>query len=554
MQATIPFAIDSPESINLVFEQVFDEVGKKNPKLYLSNQTKTDLRVAFVEAVANAIKHAGELKNNKVVEGKFCLDDKAIGFDVYDHGDGYSPESVPTPNLNDFQASGRGVFMMKQLGDRLEYKQPKKGKNTLMFRRNLIGESDSARELDLLYDLSEAIIRKASLDEVYEIILDQALELFHVERASILIYDHKIDSLKVVASRGISREVQGNINVKPGEGVSGYVFQHGRPLLIEDIEQNKRGIEKKEHYKTGSFISAPMICSPLRLDEQSLGVINLTDRLDGKKFSKKDLKILSTIANQAMACLYIRGLVDKVSKSELLKKEVEAVRKIQRSYLPDNPPDVPGYDVAGRCAMAQSVGGDYFDYYLHGEHLYLVVADVSGHDMSSAVTMVNYRSQLKVYLASGESPGGILTKLNNSILSDLEREEQFVSCLLVKIELKTGEFTLASAGHYPPLFPEKVMLVKEAGLVMGVLRDEKYIDVNGSLPKGESMVLFTDGVIESMDTEGKMFGMDTFQKFISDHTEFSSDYLVNKLVDQVLTYRSSKKVLDDITVVVIKRN
>lgn len=552
MKASVRFSIPSLESIVSAFQSSFRELQKKSSRIYLSPQSITDIKTAFVEAVANAIKHAKELEKNGSVEGRFFMDDTVIGFEVYDHGKGYDMAAIPIPDLSDFAASGRGVFMMKQLGDDVSYKSSG-GKNTLSFIRHLVGQDESIQGLDLLYELSEAIISHASLDEVYQIILERALKLFRVERASILIYDEDLKALKMVASRGIDGEVQNNIRVQAGEGVSGYVFQHGRSLLIEDIDENKRGIEKKEHYKTKSFISAPMICSPLRIDEKPIGVINLTDRADGKKFSKKDLKLLSTIANQAMACLYIRGMVDKIKQAEGLRQEMEQVRLIQESYLPDQAPKIKGYDLAGRCEMAQSVGGDYFDFVMKNDRLYLMVADVSGHNTRSAVTMVNFRSQLRAFLSFETDPAKVLTQLNQSLYEDLSGMEQFVSCLLVCLDISSGDLTMANAGHYPPLFSNDQILSTESGLVMGVDASESYQNVKSKLEPGVNMLLYTDGVIESMNKDDNAFGLDRLIKIVKEKPVKSAEPLVNNVIEAVLKYRSTDKILDDVTVVSLHR-
>lgn len=547
---TFPFNIRTPNQIVRAYEASVQKLKKAHPRLYLSSQIQTDIKTAFVEAVANAIKHAQELKKKNKVKGHFFLNQKMVGFEVIDHGPGFNLKKIPVPDLGDFKASGRGIFMMKQLGDKLEYKK-NRGHHILFFGKNLVGQT---KELDLLYNLSEAIIRRASLDEVYEIILGQALDIFHVERASILIYDSEKKALKVAASRGLSKEVEQNIKVRSGEGVSGYVYRHGKPLLISDVKRNKQGIEQKKHYKTSSFISAPMICSPLRMDEKSLGVINLTDRIDGKKFTKNDLTLLSTIANQAMACLYIRGLIEEVKSSENLKKELEIVRGVQSSYLPRQAPDVKGFDLAGRCEMAQTVGGDYFDYFLMGPTLYLVIADVSGHDMKSAVTMVNFRSQLKASLnCLKSSPNEILTFLNHVLYEDLSRFGQFISCVLVKLDTKTGNFEMANSGHYPPLFFSDRILSLDSGVVLGVKKDENYQIIKGSIAKGDGMVLYTDGAVESMNRQGRVFGLNRLKKTVATHRKKTVQVLVDSLVDSILSWREGSKILDDVTVMTIKR-
>lgn len=550
MHVTFPFSIQTSNQIIAAYDATLHKLKRAHPKLYLSSQMQTDIKAAFVEAVANAIKHAQELKKKRSVRGHFFLNEKMIGFEVVDHGSGFNLKKMPVPDLSDLKASGRGIFMMKQLGDKLEYKK-NQGHQVLIFGKNLVGQT---KELDLLYNLSEAIIRRVSLDEVYEIILGQALDIFHVERASILIYDPEKKALTVAASRGISKDVEKNIKVRSGEGVSGYVYRHGKPLLISDVKRNKQGIEQKKHYKTSSFISAPMICSPLRMDEKSLGVINLTDRIDGKKFTKNDLTLLSTIANQAMACLYIRGLIEEVKASENLKQELEIVRGVQSSYLPSEAPVVKGFDLAGRCEMAQTVGGDYFDYFLMGTCLYLVIADVSGHDMKSAVTMVNFRSQLKASLNGLKfSPEQVLTFLNKNLYEDLSRFEQFISCVLIKVDIKTGNFEMANSGHYSPVFFSDRLVSLDSGVVLGVKKDEKYQLVKGKIAQGDGMILYTDGAVESLNSQGRVFGLDHLKKIVATHRKKTSQVLVDTVVDSILSWREGSKILDDVTVMTIKR-
>lgn len=547
----IPFQIPSQETISFHFEQIIKTIERDLSNLFLSRQTKVDLRTAFFEAVANAIRHGNELKTHKYVKGRFFINHRHIGFEVYDHGKGYDLENVPMPDWSDLKGSGRGVFMMKQLGDEVKYRIGK-NKNTLIFKRFLVGQNATTREIDLLYNISESVIRQSALDEIYGLILDQALEIFDVERASILIFDEKSRRLKVVASRGMSDKVAKNTKVRSGEGVSGYVFQHGRPLLIEDIETNKRGIEKKSGYKSSSFISAPMICSPLRINERPLGVINLTDKRGGRKFSKRDLKLLSTMANQAMACLYIRDLINDVKEKEILEQELETVRNIQSSYLPGKPPKTDQFDLSGICEMAESVGGDYFDYKLLGKDLYLVVADVSGHNISSAMTMLNFRSQLQVLWNLKYDPAKILNHLGKFMYEDLSRTGHFVSAIIVKINIDNGTYKMASAGHYPPLFFDKDFELIESGLVLGIEKNEKYKNVVGALKKGNGMVLFTDGVIEAMNKNQNFFGIERLQDMILKNREKNAEKLNKNIIKKVMSYRSEDSPLDDITILTLK--
>jgi serine phosphatase RsbU (regulator of sigma subunit)/anti-sigma regulatory factor (Ser/Thr protein kinase) len=551
--AQVSFRVASLDDINAVVDAKWTELQKFCPERVLSRQTQVDIKTAVHEAVANAAKHGGEIERHGAVVGRLFIDHRHIGFEVEDHGPGFNIEDVPVPDLFDMKASGRGVFIMKQVGDELRYKRGK-ARNLLTFKRFLVGQNASTREIDLLYNISEAVIRGVGLYEICQMILDQALSIFHVERASILVYDEKIGRLKVIASRGLSGEVREKTLVRSGEGVSGYVFRHGRPLLIEDIDENRRGIEKKSGYKSRSFISAPMICSPLRIGEKPLGVINLTDRVDGKKFTKKDLTVLSTIANQAMACLYIRDLMGEVKEKDKLRQELEIVRNIQSSYLPRQAPQIEGFDIAGTCGMATAVGGDYYDYYRVNRWLYLVVADVSGHDMKSAMTMFNFRSQLKVLFSQQQEPAAILTHLNFTMYDDLVPSAHFVSALVIRIDAATGEYVLASAGHYPPLFFNGRYEILDSGLPLGIERREVYRDVTGRLARGDGFLLFTDGVVEAMNAKGKFFGIEHLRGVASEVQGERCDRIVARVVESVRAYRSGNAAQDDITVVALKHD
>ncbi|MCP5463926.1 MAG: SpoIIE family protein phosphatase [Deltaproteobacteria bacterium] len=552
MKNSVKFRVVSNDDIVPVFEQSLKSLVQKFSSLHLSRQLHADLKLAFVEAVANATRHAKELDNTGAVCGRFVLTDRLIGFDVEDHGLGFDIAKIEAPSFDNWKDCGRGVFLLKQLGEKVEYKI-QKTKNVLKFRRVLFGRAHS-QEIDLIYELSQIIISEASLEEVYQTILERALSVFKVERASILIFDEKINRLKLVASRGISQDVKDSVQVRSGDGVSGFVFKHARPLLIEDIDKDDHAIEKKEHYKTRSFISAPMILQPLRLDERPIGVINLTDRKDGKRFSKKDLKILSTIANQAMACLHIRHLVEEVREAESLKIEMEQIRQIQESYLPSESPQVPGYDMAGLCDMAQSVGGDYFDYIFVNDRLYLVVADVCGHNMSSAVTMVNFRAQLRAVLSFGYDPAEVLRRLNVSLFEDLGKLGQFVSCVLMELDPSTGQIIWSNAGHYLPEFLSGQVVVSDSGLVLGVDADERYENYVGQIDPGQGLVLYTDGVVESMDKDSKLFGVSRLQELLKNQTsKVSSKDFVRDLLDRVIAYRDPSKILDDVTIVCLQR-
>lgn len=554
---TKTFSITKEEEIVSIFKYIIDGFNNAHEMEVIRGQFYNDLMVAFTEGVANAIVHGKEIKKSGAVKGQIKLNSKKIEIKIEDHGKGYSLKKIPMPDFSKLDDSGRGVFMMQQLMDKVEYIKEKK-KNTLILSRNLIGSQNESKDLDLLYEISEAILQSTDPEHLYSIILDKTIEVFKVERASILIYDKKLKKLNLVASRGIKNQLKKQVQIRPGDGISGFVFQHAKPCLIEDIESNKAGWEKKKGYKSRSFISAPMICSPMKLGSESIGVINVTDRIDGKPFSKKDLRLLTTIANQATAYLYIGQLMAEKKDAEIIRRELEIARDIQRSYLPKNAPEIKDIHIEGWLETPQSIGGDYYDFIQIGDHsLYVIIADVSGHDIAAAMTMANFRSQLRAALYENSDVGVIVTQLNKLLYEDLSKNNQFISLILVKMDLNTRKVSYANAGHRPPLIIKNNTQLSHGddlsqGTVIGVLEDESYESISLEIQRGSFLILYTDGLTEAHNKMGERLGLESLLHHVLNNESSSAKELIEGLKKYVAKFRKDAPLTDDISIVVMQ--
>lgn len=559
---SIPFQIKSEsENIPLFQGQVARLIAKtkKNKKKYwplISEQILNDLSLAVNEGVANAVRHAQELEKRGKIDCRLLLSFKEIQIEIKDHGKGFDMNKIPLPDFSGLKDSGRGLFMMHQLVDKVEYKRSKQG-NTLVLKREVIGNDPETRALDLLYEVSDAFLKTSDLQVLYDIILDKALDVFHVERASILLLNRELGKLTVVASRGLTPSLRNAIQVKPGEGISGYVFQHAKPFLVQDMRKNKGGWEEKNQYKSRSFISAPMICSPMRVGQESIGVINLTDRIDGKHFNRKDLRLLTTLANQATAYIHMVQLLSRAKEAELLQKELHIGRQIQKSYLPAVPPRASHLQLSGWCEMAQTIGGDYYDFIEKDpENIYIAIADVSGHNIAAALTMANFRSQLRMLLVKEKDPGTILTLLNEGLFNDLAKNDQFISMILVHFQPKEYRLQVANAGHRYPLSVRKgevsIAQFLEGGAVLGAIPQEKYTTCSVRVSPGYGLLLYTDGLTEMANLNGKRFGLENLVPWIKKNSLQKPDELMAALKLKMKKFIEGTSLSDDVTAVMVQ--
>ena len=208
--------------------------------------------------------------------------------------------------------------------------------------------------------------------------------------------------------------------------------------------------------------------------------------------------------------------------------------------------------------MAQSVGGDYYDF-LPAEDgsLYVVVADVSGHDVAAALTMANLRSNLKAHLTNNADPGVVLELLNKSLFDDLVRHDQFISIVLAKFSQNRDEVFIANAGHpYPFLLREGKSVSVFPNLasqsVLGTIQNEKYKMLPFKLSSGDTLVFFTDGILEMMGQKGSRLGRMGWTQLLENHASKSLASMIAALQEDLTSFRGPMAPHDDVTAAFVR--
>jgi serine phosphatase RsbU (regulator of sigma subunit) len=431
---------------------------------------------------------------------------------------------------------------------------------------------DSYEEVNLFYRISSALGTAHDIEGVCSVILRNVCEIIRVNRASILLLDEKKRELYGAAAVGIPDEDLREIRVRVGEGISGKVLESRTPQLVDDIRHLPGGLlSGYEEYATRSFISVPLLVerggeeSPaasgvLNIGDRSwvaeprgraIGVINMTDKADNAIFTSGDLKLLTALANQAAV------LIENIRLIEF-EKELRIARDIQESLLPEAPPKVPGVDLAGSCVPARNVGGDYYDFILREEEgdLATVIADVSGHNVASALMMAVARSAMRRNLCLLSDPGEVLRRLNSFMYDDLTRSELFLSALCWVYEPGTRKLRVANAGHNPALLSRPseggCRLLDAEGLLSGVVPDCDYPYEEYDLEPGDVVLLYTDGIVEAMDPSRIMFGLDRLADSLERHRDQSAAGIIDRIFEDVYSFSGEGAQADDMTAVALK--
>ncbi|MGA9118186.1 MAG: PP2C family protein-serine/threonine phosphatase [Bacteroidota bacterium] len=237
-------------------------------------------------------------------------------------------------------------------------------------------------------------------------------------------------------------------------------------------------------------------------------------------------------------------------KLHSIEQEIEIARRIQESNLPAGVNFPRGVDIAARYVPMSTVAGDFYDVQTNDETgVGIFIADVSGHGVGAALI----GSMLKVGFASQAShiadPALVLTEINRILQGKIK--DSFVTACSLYIDFKKGIVRYSIAGHPPPLLWRKsnleVVRLASAGTILGPFPNFVYGNDEVPVGKGDRLVLYTDGVVETRNKAGEFYGDDRLEALVSGHSDDSPEVFADQIVEQVIKWsgRSGGRSLDD---------
>jgi serine phosphatase RsbU (regulator of sigma subunit) len=237
-----------------------------------------------------------------------------------------------------------------------------------------------------------------------------------------------------------------------------------------------------------------------------------------------------------------------------MRDELRYARELQLSMLPEHPPQLDWADVAGTCIPATEVGGDYYDYFVDGDRLALVCGDVAGHGMASGLVLAAIRTGFTLLRDSLANPAVVLRRLHD-LVGETSRRRMLVTVSVVLLDRARRQATIASAGHPPVVFRHADGTLDTIDLFAPPLGVRLPVDIpqrSLSYSSGDIFVLHSDGIYETRNAEGEVYGLDRLATVIRDHPTASAESLRDAIVDDAARFRGGVEQDDDMTVVVCR--
>ncbi len=303
--------------------------------------------------------------------------------------------------------------------------------------------------------------------------------------------------------------------IQPGDPIVSYFLSAPGPVEIEKLHLDSPTLLALK--KAGAQLVVPLLSQG-----ELVGIFHLGPRRGGQDYSLDDRGLLNTLATQAAPAVRVAQLVQErelvIQERERLEQEMLVARLIQQTLLPKELPAPPGWQMAAHYQPARAVGGDFYDFipFRNGQ-LGLVVGDVSDKGIPAALVMATIRSVLRAAARRLVAPAKVLRRVNDLLYPDIPRK-MFITCFYGLLDPASGRMRYANAGHDLPYRwrAGAVSEVRATGMPLGLMPGMRYEEQEVLLAPGESILLYSDGLVEAHNPQREMFGFPRLQTLLKE--------------------------------------
>ncbi|MBW8001278.1 MAG: SpoIIE family protein phosphatase [Planctomycetes bacterium] len=403
-----------------------------------------------------------------------------------------------------------------------------------------------------LYELSTLIAGRFSLQQSLDRLAEAAVKITGVKACSIRLLDEEAGKLQMRSTYGLSEEYRNKGVVTKNDTVIKAAFS-GEAVVLDDMRVDGRVKYRDAAAKEG-LVSQLTVAMIFR--EKAIGVLRLYSPKP-KRFYEDDIALARAVASQCAVAITNAKLYAQAIEGAKLAQQVRLAGVIQRRMIPEKPPVVKGVDIAATYIPCFDVGGDFYDFLQISESCFVVViADVIGKGIPAAIMMSMFRGAVKAYADdSGQAIADVVAKLNKMASNEC-RSGEFVTLFYAVIDSKAMTITYCSCGHEPTVLIRDghATDLEKGGLVLGVDPDAEYEIETVNLKNEDSLIFYTDGLIDSTNFEGKLWGREKMLETAKKFATAPASRMVKNILNHRRRFVGLVRQSDDTSIVVVKMN
>jgi len=419
---------------------------------------------------------------------------------------------------------------------------------------------------ELINLLTTLVAGEFSLQEVLDKLAEAAVKIVGVKACSIRLLDEEAGDLKMRSTYGLSEEYRSKGVVSKNDTVVKAAFA-GQAVVLDDMRLDGRVKYKEATIKEG-LVSQLTVA--MQFKGRAIGVLRLYSPRP-KRFYEDDINLARAVASQCAVAITNARLYAEAIEGARMAEQMRLAGIIQRRMIPEKAPQIPGLDIAATYIPCFDVGGDLYDFLqVSNRCIVVAIADVMGKGMPAALMMSSFQGALQAYANALMPCQGVLhvcaqTECKADVVKEIIRRlnemachkcrnGEFVTLFYAIIDVKDKTITYCNCGHEPTVLIRdgQIMDLEKGGLVLGVDAQEEYEIETVELKDGDSLLFYTDGLIDAVNFDGELWGrenlLETAKKFTADSAE--------RMIKDILTYRRRfvglARQIDDTSIVVVK--
>ena len=417
-------------------------------------------------------------------------------------------------------------------------------------------------KLKAILEIARNLSSELRIDSVAPKILDSLMELFpQAERLFLVLIDPETKKLVRKAFRYRPNRKTPFSGAVPEDEIP---MSISRSLVNQVLGQKKSVLSQDagndKNLPTSASIAdlkiRSVLCVPLLTpDGQALGILQL-DTSDRHKFHQDDLDVVDVVASQAAIAIQNAAMHESLIERDRLTRDLKLAEQVQKRFLPQSVPKIPGYEFFSHYHPTYEVGGDYYDFVaLPQNRMAVALGDVSGKGVAAALMMAKFSGDTRYCILTENAPGPAANELN-TLLCDAGIEEKFITLSLGILDPAKNRLVIASAGHIPVMVRRANGKVEEfgeeiAGFPLGIMPDSDYQQTEILLNPGDVVIVYSDGVPDSRSPTEELYDYRDNRRLIKRVAESTGgpEAVGRAILQEIREYSAGHSQTDDITLI-----
>ncbi len=423
--------------------------------------------------------------------------------------------------------------------------------------------------LEAAYTLMNAMASNFNPCELVDTILKTTMDAIRAHRGAVLFAGLDDQLLPCAECGKVHTIVDGEAlpatvgEIEISESVARRVLRDGANVLFQS-GYSESNIDPSVSMAALNLTS--ILCVPIRSQEKISGILYIDTNIADHAYTQDDLLLAAAAGNSAGLALENAHNHQALLQKQRIEQDVEAAWNIQEGFLvSDWSTDDPRFDIYGRTRPARIVGGDFYDFVrIDDDRVGMLIGDVSGKGMPAALTMAQILAEFRLFAPGSDSPAEVLRQLNERFVVRSQRG-LFCTIAAVAINLENGSILGANAGHHPLAVVSEdrsVTLLGASGPPIGILPGASWADERAVVAAGDTMVLYTDGIVEaragvtrtSNRSELVEYGVDNLVEVARAAAGGGPQRLIEAVIHDVDRFCSPVAPHDDCTLIAMRYN